>query len=149
MVTSLIISPISWRSPSVRVIGSNEVFEVFIFLCNPTCSLRRRCFSWVDIVYESTPSCSVPVSSLGKGNFYPSCSSFVAFCCSSTKFSTWALAIASYFMRFFTGSATHSFTSSFFHCMVDFFASTTEPTGVHHSGGQDSRTMKMTSLIAK
>jgi len=103
-VMSLTVSPISCRSPSVRVIGSKKVFEAFVFFHGPTYSLGRRRFSWVDVVCRSMPPCSVSISSLGEGDFCPSRSSYDVFYCSSTNFAalraTWALAVASSFLFF-------------------------------------------------
>jgi len=38
MVTSLIVSLISYKSPSVRVIGSKDVFEALVFFRDATFS---------------------------------------------------------------------------------------------------------------
>ncbi len=151
--TSLIISPIWWRSPSVRVIRSNEVFEAFDSFHNPTCSLRHRHFSWVDIICRSMPPCSVSVFGSSKGDFCPSRSSFVVFYFSFANFiascATWALATASSFLCFSANCAIHSFASSFFRCTADFSTSTAERAGVLHSGSQDSRTMKMKFSVTR
>lgn len=69
MVTSHTISPISCRSPSVRVIGSKEVLEAFDFFHDPTYSLTHCHFSCVDVVYGSAPLSSVSGSCSGEGDF--------------------------------------------------------------------------------
>lgn len=152
-VTSLTVSPISYRSPSVRVVRSNEVFQAFVFFHGPTYSLGREHFSWVVVVYGSMPPSSVSISNSIEGNFYPSRSSSTTFCYSFANFTasraTWALAAASSFLLFSVSYAIHTFTSSFFRCTEKFSASTVDPTGVRHSGDQDSRTAKITSSVSK
>lgn len=153
MVTSLTISPISCRSPSLRVIGSNEVFEAFNFFHNLTCSLGCRHFNWVDVVYGSMPPCSMLVSGSSEGNFYPSCSSSTAFCYSSAKFTVshaaWDLAVIALFQHFYANCTICSFTSFIFCFAMEFSASTIELAGARHYGGHDSRTTKIMSSVAR
>lgn len=153
MVTSLTVSPISWTSPSMRVIRSYEVFEAFEFFRDPTCSLGYEHFNLVHTACGFAPPCSILVSSSGKGDFYPSRSSSTIFCYSSANFvmscAAWALATASSFLCFSANYATHNFTSYFFWCTTDISASTTELAGARHSGGHDSRTEKMTSSVTR
>ena len=152
-MTSLTISQMSCRSPSVRVIRSKEVFEAFDFFCGPTCSIKCYHFSCVDAVCGSAPPSSWSVSYSGEGDFWPSCSFFAAFCCSSAAFATscasCTLAAAPSFLLFSANCAIYSYASFFFLCVVDFSASTVELAGVHHSNGHDSRTVKMTSSVAR
>jgi len=152
-MTSLTISLMSYRPPSLRVIGSNEIFEAFVLFCAPTYSRGHIIFSWVDVVCRSVPPCSVSISGSGKGDFYPSCSSSTVFYCSSANFTAshvaWALAVASSFLCFSASYAIRSFISSFVHCAADFFTSTTKPTGACHSGSQDLRTVKMKFAVTK
>ena len=68
-MTSLTISLMSCRSPSMRVIGSKEVLEAFDFFRGLTCSLGRCHFSCVDVVCGSVPPSSFFVSCSGEGNF--------------------------------------------------------------------------------
>lgn len=154
MVTSLTLSLISCKSPSVRVIGLKDVFDAFFFFHGTTCSHGHGCLSLVDVIYGSVSPCSVSIfaSVLGKGDFFPSHSSPLVFFCSASftaSRAAWALAFACSFLHFSTSYAIESFVSSFLCCVVDFSISTAEPARAHHSDGQDSRTMKITSSTAK
>ena len=153
MVMSLIVLPMLCRSPLVMVIRLKEVFEAFDFFHNRNCSLGCEHFSWVDTVCGFAPPCFIFVSSLSEGDFYPLCSSFVAFFCSFANFASscvaWALAIAASFLRFSTNCAICIFTSSFFCYTADFSSSTMEPAGAHHSSGHDPWTAKMTSFFTR
>lgn len=84
-MTSCIVSPISWRSPCMRVIRLKEVLEAFDFFCGPTCSLGCWWFNYVDAVGGSVPPSSVLGSSSGDDDLWPSCSFSVA-CCSMATF---------------------------------------------------------------
>lgn len=74
MVMSLTVSPMSCRSPSVRVVGLKEVLEAFDFFYVPTCTLGRCRFNCVDVVCGSTPPSSGSISCSGEGDFWPQCS---------------------------------------------------------------------------
>ena len=149
-MTSLTILSISCKSPSVKVIRSNNVFDAFVFFRGIICSCGRRHLSWVNVIYGSVPRCYVSVSGLGEGDLCPSCSSSLVFCCSSNftvSRATWTLVIASSFLRFSASYTIRSFVSSFLHCTTDFSVSTTKPAGACHSDGQDSRTANITSSV--
>ena len=118
VMTSLTISPISCKFPSVRVIRSKYVFDAFVFFHGTVCSRCYGCLSWVDVICGSMPPCSVSVSCSGEGDFFPSCS-YPVLCCSANfavSHVAWALAVASSFLRFSTSCAIRSFVSSFFCC---------------------------------
>lgn len=178
MVTSCSISPISYRSPLVRVIGSKEVLDAFVFFHGPTYSLGLWHFNCVDVVCGSMPPSSVSVSiscsCSSEGNFWPSrsfsatfCASAVAFCCSTTSFYASAVAFccsvatfvashasfsfvfAASFLLFSANYATRSFASSFFFCAADLSTATAEIDRARHSGSHDSSTSKITSSVAK
>lgn len=131
MVTSLTVSPISCKSPSVRVIGFKDVFEALVFFHDTTFSCGRWCLSWVDVVCRSTPPCSigssVSASAPGKGEFFPSRSSpHVSYCSANFAVSrtAWVLASASAFLHFSARCAILSFFSSFLRYTVDLSVST-------------------------
>lgn len=68
-MTSRIVSPISCRSPSMRVLRLKEVLEAFNFFRSPTCSLGHFRFSCANVVYGSTPPSSVSASFSSEGDF--------------------------------------------------------------------------------
>lgn len=139
-MTLCTISPISWRSPSVRMIGSREVLEAFDFFHGPTYSLWCWHFNCVDATSRSTPPSSVSSSSSGEGDLWPSHSFSASYCCSAT---------ATSFLLFSANYTICSFTSSSFFCAADFFVLVMVMAGVRHSSGHDSSTMNMTSYVAK
>lgn len=150
------ISPISYRSPSVRVIGSKEVLDAFDFFHDPTCSLGHWCFNCVDTVSWSVPPSSISISiscpCSCEGDFWPSRSFFAAFCATTAAFvascTSYTFVVAASFLLFSTNYATHSFASSFFFCATNLSASTVERVGARHSGGNVSSMSKITSSVA-
>ena len=61
MMTSQIVSPMSYRSPSINVIGSPSNLEALVFFRGPMCSGTRSCFNYVKVVLGSVPSVVAPV----------------------------------------------------------------------------------------
>ena len=152
-MTSHTISPMSWRSPSVRVIGSKKVLGAFDLFYSPTYSLRHYRFSYVDVVCRSMPPSSRSISCVCEDDFAPSRSFSIALYCFYTAFATsrtsYTLAAATSFLLFSANCAICSFTSFFFLCAADFSDSTVELTGVCHSSGHDSSTANMASFVSR
>lgn len=112
--------------------------------------------SWVDVIFGSTPPCSIgsSISTLasGEGGLCPSHSSPPIFCCFANftaSHDAWALASSSFFLCFSASYDIQSFVSSFLHYAANLSVSTAEPTGGRHSGNQDSRTAKIKSSVAR
>ena len=75
MVTSRTVSPISCKSPSMRVIGSNNVLVTLDFFLDPPFSYSQGCLMQVDVTYGFALCCSIcsSISSSvsGKGDLTP------------------------------------------------------------------------------
>lgn len=74
-MTSCMVSPMSCRSPSVRVIRLTNSLDIFTFLCSPIHSLEHWRFSNVDVVsgsaLPSSSSVSISFYYPCEGNFFP------------------------------------------------------------------------------
>lgn len=158
-MTSCTISSMSCKSPSVRVIGSKEVLEAFDFFRGPTCSLRDWHFNCVDGVYGSMPPSSTSDSSSGEGDVWSSRSfslkcfySVAAFCCFvvafTASYTSCDFAAAASFLLFYDNCTTHSFSSSFFLCVSNFYVSNAKMARACHSSSHDSSIVNMTSSMA-
>ena len=147
------VSPMSCRSPLVRVIESKYVLEDFDFFRYPTCSLSRCHFSCVDSISGSMPPFFVMGSYSGKDDFWPS-RSFSAACCYSiaafaVSCASCAFATVASFLLFSANFDIRSFSSSFFLYATDFTNSNMKLARVCHSDSHDSSTAKMTLFVAK
>lgn len=126
-MTSHTISPMSCKSPSVRVIRSIDNFDALAFFRGPIRSVRCWRFNSVDVFCCSALPSSSFASYPREGDFWPSCT-FIAtsyhataaatFCCSDTicaaSHASYASTITTSFLFFSAKCAMHSLTSSFF-----------------------------------
>lgn len=122
VVTSHTVSPMSFKSPSVRVIGSSDTLLALDFFRDPTFSSYLRHLMWYDAIYGSTPCYSIFSSIFssvsGEGNLTPLLEprSVLPVCFSAywvASRSTWALSMTSFFLFLFS-CVILSLVSSFF-----------------------------------
>lgn len=79
--TSRIVSPMSQRSPSVKVIGSMASFETLTIFLRPNLSAMHSRLSWVEVVPRSTLSFASSISSASYS--YKHCLALLSLhCCS-------------------------------------------------------------------
>ena len=159
------MSPMSWRSPSVNVIGSMANLDGLTFLRGPDLSMTHDLFSWVEIVPRSMPSSARAMSSASypveKSSFSLSyiivasivCAAIatsVAFACSMATFAASQNALtsaASFSLRLFSTNFVTCKLASYFCFYVAVLSSSTRYRECH-SRGHDSNTEKIASTMA-
>ena len=156
---SCTVSPMSCRSPSVRVIGSMNNFEAFAFFHNPIRFAGCWRFSYMEAVHWSAAPSSISASFAAcpcEGVVWP-LPTFTTTSCAGAAFShlvafyvtshaTYTSATIVYLLRFLANCVMRSLASSFFFCVADFLISAMSR--AHHSNIHASRTLKMASLMA-
>lgn len=132
------VFPMSWRSPSVKVIGSMASFEALTFFLGPNLSVMHGCLSCVDVVPGSTLPSAISVSSASfledvawpssivASIFCAATAASVAFFCSVAFYVASRTSLTSVtaflFYLLLTSWVTRNLTSCFCFCAVDFLA---------------------------
>lgn len=161
-MTSQVVSPMSWRSPLVKVIGLMASFEALTFFLGLDLFVMHGHLICVDTVPGSILSFSiyVPSASYPEDVAWPSSTCTVVastlctvvatsatFFCSMASCATSWTALSSVttfsFHLFSTSWVMRSLASSFFFCVVAF--SNFAKSGVCHSGGHISNIVKISS----
>ena len=128
------VSPMSCRSPLVRMIGSMDNFNALTFFHSPICSVGCWCFNCVDVVCGSAPPSSSSASYPSEEDVWPSHAfttasyavvAVAAFSClavvCAASCTTHASATTASFLLFSANCVMCSLASSFFLCATNFF----------------------------
>lgn len=153
MVISLTLSPILSKSPSIKVIGSNDYLDALVFFRCPSFSYSLCHFTRKGVLSRSPPPCfDCSSSSVWGEEDFLLLSEPCSYCsaCSFAVHSTsaWAFSSVSFFL-FSSKCCTFNCSASFLCFFVDLLVPMAKSDAVWKSTCHHLRTSMMASSVAK